>query len=167
MFLRFVTLLVPKLLTTVLYIPILLQHLRLFAIITAKNMVGNSDHKTMSREWISLSDEEKLEVRSKAFKLLFQDPSDKVALQTSLLIANIGRVDVPSPWSSLLSDLCDAAEVASPVSMQFKSQGSFHIETCFKSAEGQSFHDRGRDYEQICVLWKPGGILWINKRMSC
>lgn len=139
MFLRFVTLLVPKLLTTVLYIPILLQHLRLFAIITAKNMVGNSDHKTMSREWISLSDEEKLEVRSKAFKLLFQDPSDKVALQTSLLIANIGRVDVPSPWSSLLSDLCDAAEVASPVSMHLKVRALFTLKHVLKALKDKVF----------------------------
>lgn len=36
---------------------------------------------------------------------LFQDPSKRVAVQLMLLITNIARFDVPSPWDALLPTL--------------------------------------------------------------
>ena len=52
-------------------------------------------------------------MRSAATAILLQDPSDLIALQAGLLITNIGRFDVPRPWSTLIADLATASAVES------------------------------------------------------
>ena len=66
------------------------------------------------------AEEEKAFIRSAAISSLLQDPSDRVALQISLLITNMGRFDVPRPWESLIPDLSNAAAIESPIPMQSK-----------------------------------------------
>ena len=55
------------------------------------------------------ADDEKGYVRATALAVLLGDPSDRVALQATLLATNIARFDFPSPWASLLRDLAAAA----------------------------------------------------------
>ena len=86
-----------------------LQHVRLLAVVLAKNAVGSSWRKTLgTREWSRIPDDEKEYVRSAAASLLFEEPQKRVATQTSLLIANIARFDFPGRWPTLLSGLTEA-----------------------------------------------------------
>lgn len=48
-------------------------------------------------------------MRSALTAVLFQDPSARVALQTTLLLTNVARFDVPRPWEALLPTLAAAA----------------------------------------------------------
>ncbi|KAL4448640.1 hypothetical protein ABPG75_005859 [Micractinium tetrahymenae] len=89
---------------------------RLMAAVVAKNAVGSSWRKTLgSREWSRVPDDEKAYVRTTAMGALLGDPSDRVALQITLLVTNIARFDVPQPWPTLLPDLIAAAAEDSPV----------------------------------------------------
>lgn len=48
-------------------------------------------------------------MRSALTAALFQDPSARVALQTTLLLTNVARFDAPRPWEALLPTLAAAA----------------------------------------------------------
>jgi len=87
-----------------------MQEIRLLAIVTAKNAVGSSWSKSKSQgEWSKVSEAEKQTVRTAAFARLLDDPSPRIAVQLSLLIANMSKYDFPTPWSTLLSDLINLA----------------------------------------------------------
>ena len=118
---------------------------RLLAAIVAKNAVGSSWRKTMgTKEWSFVPAEEKAFIRSgvgarnafppapacprhtsalrsdsclpgRAESLLMSEPTEQVALQLGLLIANMAHFDFPSEWPHLLSGLvgCAAWEDAS------------------------------------------------------
>lgn len=84
--------------------------MRLLATVLAKNAVGSSWRKTLgTREWSRIPESEKEHVRSVAASLLLQEPQERVATQTGLLIANIARFDFPAKWPTLLADLTSAA----------------------------------------------------------
>lgn len=69
-----------------------MQPVRLLAAVIAKNAVGSSWRKTVdSREWSRVSLQEKQYVQAHAVHRLLADPSDKVAVQLALLVANIAR----------------------------------------------------------------------------
>ena len=71
-----------------------MQPVRLLAAVIAKNAVGSSWRKTVdSREWSRVSLQEKQYVQAHAVHSLLGDPSDKVAVQLALLVANIARCD--------------------------------------------------------------------------
>ena len=87
-----------------------MQNVRLLATVLAKNAVGSSWRKTLgTREWSRIPESEKEHVRSVAASLLLQEPQERVATQTGLLIANIARFDFPAKWPTLLADLTSAA----------------------------------------------------------
>ena len=66
--------------------------MRLLAAVVAKNSVGSSWRKTVdSREWSRVSAEEKQAVQQRSLQALLNDPSDRVAVQIALLVANIAR----------------------------------------------------------------------------
>ena len=44
-----------------------------------------------SREWSRVSDEEKQAVQQRSLHALLNDPSDRVAVQIAILVANIAR----------------------------------------------------------------------------
>ena len=68
------------------------QPVRLLAAVVAKNCVGSSWRKTVdSREWSRVSDEEKQAVQQRSLHALLNDPSDRVAVQIAILVANIAR----------------------------------------------------------------------------
>ena len=84
---------------------------RLMAAIVAKNAVGSSWRKTMgTKEWSRVPSEEKAFVRSAVEGMLLSDPSEQVALQLTLLIANMAQFDYPQDWPHLLSALVDAVD---------------------------------------------------------
>eukprot|EP00198_Chlamydomonas_reinhardtii_P012580 XP_001701917.1 predicted protein [Chlamydomonas reinhardtii] len=86
------------------------EPIRLLAVVVAKNAVGSSWRKTLgTREWSRVPDEEKAVVREGAVQLLLADPSERVALQLSLLITNIARFDFPGRSENLLQLLLSAA----------------------------------------------------------
>ena len=64
---------------------------------------------------LTRADDEKQYIRGTALAALLGDPSERVALQVSLLITNIARFDAPHPWASLLPDLQAAAAEGSGV----------------------------------------------------
>ena len=69
-----------------------MQDVRLLAAVIAKNAVGSSWRKTVdSREWSRVSQQEKQHVQAHSLHSLLADPSDKVAVQLALLVANIAR----------------------------------------------------------------------------
>ena len=69
-----------------------MQPVRLLAAVLAKNAVGSSWRKTVdSREWSRVSLDEKRFVQARSLPCLLSDPSDKVAVQLALLVANIAR----------------------------------------------------------------------------
>jgi hypothetical protein len=84
---------------------------RLLAAIVAKNAVGSSWRKTMgSKEWSHVPPDEKAFVRSMVESVLLSEPSDQVALQLGLLIANMAQFDFPAEWPHLLTALASGAE---------------------------------------------------------
>ncbi|KAG2435256.1 hypothetical protein HXX76_007334 [Chlamydomonas incerta] len=86
------------------------EPIRLLAVVVAKNAVGSSWRKTLgTREWSRVPDEEKAVVRDGAVQLLLADPSERVALQLSLLVTNIARFDFPGRSENLLQLLLSAA----------------------------------------------------------
>ncbi|KAG2494047.1 hypothetical protein HYH03_007693 [Edaphochlamys debaryana] len=90
------------------------EPIRLLAVVVAKNAVGSSWRKTLgSREWSRVPDSEKAVVREGALQLLLQDPSERVALQLSLLVTNIARFDFPGRAENLLQVLLSAAALDS------------------------------------------------------
>ncbi|KAL6757058.1 armadillo-type protein, partial [Haematococcus lacustris] len=83
---------------------------RLLAAVIAKNAVGSSWRKTLgSREWCRVGEEEKEGVRQAAASCMMNDPSERVAVQLSLLIANIAQFDFPGRAPHLLEGLAAAA----------------------------------------------------------
>lgn len=93
------------------------QPARLLAAIVAKNAVGSSWRKTMgTKEWSRVPEDEKVFIRSAVEGMLLSDPSDQIALQLTLLIANMAQFDFPSGWPHLLSALVGAADWEQPAS---------------------------------------------------
>jgi hypothetical protein len=93
------------------------QPARLLAAIVAKNAVGSSWRKTMgTKEWSRVPDDEKVFIRGAVEGMLLSDPSDQIALQLTLLIANMAQFDFPSGWPHLLSALVGAAAWEQPAS---------------------------------------------------
>lgn len=86
------------------------QPARMLAAIVAKNAVGSSWRKTMgTKEWSRVPEDEKLFIRSAVEGMLLSEPSEQIALQLTLLIANMAQFDFPSGWPHLLSALVGAA----------------------------------------------------------
>ncbi|KDD75397.1 hypothetical protein H632_c704p2, partial [Helicosporidium sp. ATCC 50920] len=104
---------IGSLLQVVAEVSLIPEDMRLFAAVVAKNAVGSSWRKTMgTREWSRVPDSEKTAVRRGTLRSLLCDPSERVALQLSLLASNLARFDAPDPWQALLPDLLAAAEQA-------------------------------------------------------
>lgn len=83
-----------------------LQSIRLLAAVVAKNSVGSSWRKTLgTREWSRVPSDEKAGVRTSALRLLFSEPSDRVATQLGMLITNIARCS-RSPRTRCISCTC-------------------------------------------------------------
>jgi hypothetical protein len=77
------------------------------ALIVAKNAVGSSWTKqTKSREWKKVPEDEKVAIRTMLLtNILPNDPSETIAIQALLLIANIAQFDYPDKWPELLDRL--------------------------------------------------------------
>ncbi|PSC67511.1 importin-11 isoform X1 [Micractinium conductrix] len=113
---------------------------RLMAAVVAKNAVGSSWRKTLgSREWSRVPEEEKQYIRSTAMAALLGDPSDRVALQITLLITNIARFDVPQPWATLLPDLAAAAAEESSVAVPAKKRALTALKHVLQALRGKKF----------------------------
>ncbi|KAL4857828.1 Importin-11 [Chlorella vulgaris] len=113
---------------------------RLMAAVVAKNAVGSSWRKTLgSREWSRVPDDEKQYIRTTATAVLLGDPSDRVALQITLLITNIARFDVPQPWEGLLPDLMAAAAEESPVAPAGKQRALTTLKHVLQALRGKKF----------------------------
>lgn len=66
--------------------------MRLLAAVVAKNGVGSSWRKTIgSREWSRVPESEKAFIRGVIVELMFSEPSERVALQLGLLMANMAK----------------------------------------------------------------------------
>ena len=81
-------------------------------------MVDRSSwRKTMgTKEWSRVPEDEKVFIRSAVEGMLLSDPSDQIALQLTLLIANMAQFDFPSGWPHLISALVGAATWEQPAS---------------------------------------------------
>lgn len=113
---------------------------RLMAAVVAKNAVGSSWRKTIgSREWSRVPDDEKQYIRATATAVLLGDPSDRVALQVTLLITNIARFDAPQPWEQLLPDLLAAASQESPVAPAGKLRALTALKHVLQALKGKKF----------------------------
>eukprot|EP00884_Botryococcus_braunii_P020366 jgi/Botrbrau1/7012/Bobra.0165s0041.1 len=97
------------------------EDLRLLAAVVAKNSVGSSWRKTLAtREWSRVPADEKAELRATILPMLLNDPSRRVAVQLSLLIANVARFDFPNPWTTMMEELVGAAALNGPTSFPQK-----------------------------------------------
>lgn len=79
----------------------------MLSLIIAKNAVGSSWTKQFrTREWKKVPDQEKSAIKDMLLmNILPHDVSDNVALQASLMIANIAQFDYPDKWPNLLDTL--------------------------------------------------------------
>jgi hypothetical protein len=93
------------------------------------------------------ADGEKQYVRATSMSILLGDPSERVAAQVALLIANVARFDAPLPWESLLSDLAGAAAVESPVPLAGKVRALSTLKLVLRALRGKRF-----------VIEAPGGV---------
>jgi hypothetical protein len=85
------------------------------------------------------AEEEKAYVRGTAMAVLLQDTSERVALQTGLLITNIARFDFPRPWASLLADLAAAAAVDSAVPLPAKARALTTLKHVLRALRNKRF----------------------------
>ena len=90
---------------------------RLLAVMALKNCVGSSWRKTLStREWLRVPEAERQAARGAALNLLLNHPSERVATQACLLVANVARFDVPRRWPELLGELLASSRPGNAVS---------------------------------------------------
>ena len=83
---------------------------RLLSVMALKNCVGSSWRKTLStREWLRVPEAERQAARGAALNLLLNHPSERVATQACLLVANVARFDVPRRWPELLGELLSSS----------------------------------------------------------
>lgn len=93
------------------------------------------------------AEDEKQFVRTTAMTVLFQDPSDRVATQSGLLITNMARFDVPRPWGSLLPELASAAAMESPILVGAKSRALTALKYVLRALRSKRF-----------IIERPPGI---------
>ena len=72
-------------------------------------------------------------------QLLQCDPSDRVALQAALLIANIARYDVPRPWASLLPGLAELSKIESSSDVVVKKRSLNALKFTFRALRSKRF----------------------------
>ena len=65
-----------------------------------------------------------------------QDPSDRVALQAALLLANLSRFDFPHPWHQLLPDLAGAAALDGPLPLRSKQRAVTALKHVLRALRG-------------------------------
>jgi hypothetical protein len=129
----------------------------LLATVVAKNAVGSSWVKTVAtREWSRVPEDEKSFVRTSTVRVLLHDPSERVALQAALLMANIARFDVPSPWSGLLTDLSNAARNTSAFAFAVKPRALRALKHTLRALRSKRFiigrsdqHERELSFDEI------------------
>jgi hypothetical protein len=110
------------------------------------------------------ADDEKIFVRNASISVLLQDPSDRVALQAALLIANIALFDVPQPWETLLADLATASSLESPVPMHCKERALTALKYSLRGLRGGLNGGRGVGFAFELVHWAG---LWKCKSLNC
>eukprot|EP00217_Crustomastix_stigmatica_P013008 CAMPEP_0183808506 /NCGR_PEP_ID=MMETSP0803_2-20130417/43761_1 /TAXON_ID=195967 /ORGANISM="Crustomastix stigmata, Strain CCMP3273" /LENGTH=369 /DNA_ID=CAMNT_0026053303 /DNA_START=54 /DNA_END=1159 /DNA_ORIENTATION=- len=86
------------------------EEARLLAVLVLKNGVGSSVRKLVgTREWERVAGPEQDEVRRALERMALAEPSERVAVQLALLVANVARVDYPDRWPHLVRGLLGAA----------------------------------------------------------
>lgn len=83
--------------------------------------------------------------------MLLSDPSDRVALQIALLIANMARFDVPRPWATLLPDLAAASGPESTLGPAPKTRALKALKHAVRSLRGGSVRAELACYDLWCV----------------
>lgn len=91
-------------------------------------------------------EQEKAFVRQKSLEIVLSDPSDRVAVQGGLLIANIARFDYPDSWATLIQDLVYKSSVSSDLLVENRCRPLKTLKYVVKALQTKRF-----------ILEEPGG----------